>query len=360
MKTKQWILIPSIVLISLGLASCNGTQVTSLPTSVGNTNETVPTASTQMALATDTSLPPAATEAATQAGGEQPAQPSNPGGPGQAVTLTGNPADGMTIFNQTCSACHGPNGTQGIPNPGSNDGSVPALNPIDATLANADPKVFAQNADLFLEHGSTPAGANPQVKMPAFGDTKTLSSQQIADVLSYLIQLNSGTASGTTQPAGGTAVAFATNAPAGSPVPGTTETPEAPAQETSEATVEPARPSNGGAPGVAITLTGNAASGQALFSTTCSACHGPQGTKGTANPGSNDGSVPVLNPIDPTIANADLKVFATNVDLFLEHGSTPEGSSPALKMPAFGDTQALTPQQIADIIAYVISLNPQK
>ncbi len=360
MKTKQWIFISSVVLISLGLASCNGTQVTALPTSVSNTNETVPTASTQMALATDTSLPPAETEAATQAGGEEAAKPSNPGGIGQAVTLSGNPTAGKTIFDQTCSACHGPNGTQGISNPGSEDGSVPAINPIDPTIANADPKVFAQNADLFLEHGSTPAGANPQVKMPAFGDTKTLTAQQIADVLSYVIQLNSATASGGTQPAAGTAVAFATNAPAGSPVPGNTESPEAPAQETSEATAEPARPSNGGAPGVAITLSGNAANGQALFSTTCTPCHGPQGTKGTANPGSDDGSVPALNPIDPTIVNADLKVFATNVDLFLEHGSTPEGSSPALKMPGFGDTQALTPQQIADIIAYVISLNPQK
>jgi mono/diheme cytochrome c family protein len=360
MKTKQWIFLSSIVLISFALVSCNGTRVTSLPTSPSNSNETVPTASTQMALATDTSLPPAETEAATQAGGEEAAKPSNPGGNGEAVTLTGNPSDGKTIFDQTCSACHGPNGTQGISNPGSEDGSVPALNPIDPTIANADPMVFAKNADLFLEHGSTPAGPNPQVKMPNFGDSKTLSTQQIADVLAYLIQLNSASASGTSQPPAGTAVAFATNAPVGSPVPGNTESPEAPAQETSEATAEPARPSTGGAPGVAITLKGDAANGQALFSTTCTPCHGPQGTKGTANPGSDDGSVPTLNPIDPTIANADAKVFATNVDLFLEHGSTPEGSNPALKMPAFGDTQTLTPQQIADITAYVISLNQQK
>jgi mono/diheme cytochrome c family protein len=354
-------------MISILLASCNGTQITALPTSP-LTNVTVPTASTQMALPTETSLPPATavaggqpTAAATGAGGAGTApQPSNPGGPGGAVALTGNAANGQAIFSQICSACHGPNGTKGISNPGSDDGSVPMLNPIDPGIANADPKVFAQNADLFVEHGSTPSGSNPQVKMPAFGDTKTLTDQQIADVLAYVIALNSAAASGATPPPAGTAVAFATNAPAGSPVPGNTEAPEAPAKETSEATAEAARPSNPGAPGTAITLTGNAANGQALFNQICAACHGPNGTQGIANPGSNDGSVPTLNPIDPTIANADLKAFATNVDLFVEHGSTPEGPNPTLKMPSFGDSQTLTPQQIADVIAYVISLNTKK
>ena len=47
-----------------------------------------------------------------------------------------------------------------------------------------------------------------------------------------------------------------------------------------------------------------------------------------------------------------------NVDLFLEHGSRPEGDAPAKVMPAWGDQGILTPQQIADVIAYVISLNP--
>ena len=48
----------------------------------------------------------------------------------------------------------------------------------------------------------------------------------------------------------------------------------------------------------------------------------------------------------------------TNLDLFLEHGSTPEGPNPKETMPAWGDTKKLTPQQIADVIAYVMSLNP--
>ena len=41
----------------------------------------------------------------------------------------------------------------------------------------------------------------------------------------------------------------------------------------------------------------------------------------------------------------------------MEHGSTPEGSNPILTMPAWGDKMLLTPQQIADVIAYMISLN---
>jgi mono/diheme cytochrome c family protein len=43
--------------------------------------------------------------------------------------------------------------------------------------------------------------------------------------------------------------------------------------------------------------------------------------------------------------------------LFIEHGSTPEGDNPAKSMPAWGDNNTLTPQQIADVIAYIMSLN---
>jgi mono/diheme cytochrome c family protein len=67
--------------------------------------------------------------------------------------------------------------------------------------------------------------------------------------------------------------------------------------------------------------------------------------------------VPPLNPIDPTLVNPDYKTFAYNLDLFLEHGSVPEGTEPVRSMPAWGDNRALTPQQIADVIAFVISLN---
>jgi len=81
------------------------------------------------------------------------------------------------------------------------------------------------------------------------------------------------------------------------------------------------------------------------------------GTQGVENPGSADGTVPVLNPIDPAIKNTDPKTFALNLDVILQNGSTPGGTSPKLSMPAFGLTNFLTQQQIADVIAYVISLN---
>ena len=42
----------------------------------------------------------------------------------------------------------------------------------------------------------------------------------------------------------------------------------------------------------------------------------------------------------------------------IEHGAKPAGSNPERSMPAFGDRKMLTPQQIADVIAYIISLNP--
>ena len=123
---------------------------------------------------------------------------------------------------------------------------------------------------------------------------------------------------------------------------------------------ESVKPSNGGGTGQAVNLKGDPTAGQQIFATTCTPCHGQQGKGGVQNPGSKDGTVPPLNPIDSTMPSKDYKTFASNIDLFLEHGSTPEGGSPSFKMPSFGDSKMLTPQQIADVISYVISLNPTK
>ncbi len=118
-----------------------------------------------------------------------------------------------------------------------------------------------------------------------------------------------------------------------------------------------ARPSNPGGPGPAVDLTGNADNGKQIYVANCQFCHGVEGKGGLPNPDTTDGTVPPLNPIDPTLVNTDYKTFAFNLDLFLEHGSVPEGFEPTRSMPAWGDNGALTPQQIADVIAYIISLN---
>jgi mono/diheme cytochrome c family protein len=123
---------------------------------------------------------------------------------------------------------------------------------------------------------------------------------------------------------------------------------------------EPALPSNDGEPGGAIDLDGDPVQGRALFGAICAACHGPQGRPetGAINPGSDDGVVPTLNPLDPSLIDSDFAVYKGNLDLFIEHGSLPEGEQPRIAMPAFGDSGILTEQQIADLIAYLIDLNP--
>ena len=133
---------------------------------------------------------PTSAAASSASGGDQIPRPSNPGGPGDAVNLKGDAASGTQIFQTNCVPCHGPEGTQGVSNPGTDDGTVPTLNPIDPALVDSDPNTFAYNLDLFIQHGSTPAGSNPAIAMPAWGDQGALMQSQIADVIVYIISLN--------------------------------------------------------------------------------------------------------------------------------------------------------------------------
>lgn len=234
-----------------------------------------------------------------------------PAGPADA-------AAGAAVYFENCTTCHGLQ-AEGITGPHLRNNKFIQTGPDQAV------------ADVI-------GGGRAGTEMPAWlqANGGALTSAQIADVIAYLHSLQNVT-------------------PLPSATPEPTETPGP--TDTPGPTPEPARPSNEGEPGKAAGLAGNVDRGRTAFGQYCAACHGPQGKAGRPNPDSDDGAVPGINPIDPTIANADPKVFASNVDLYIEHGSVPAGEKPQLMMPAFGDGKLLTDQQIADIIAYVMSLN---
>ncbi len=110
--------------------------------------------------------------------------------PGPAADMIGNVAHGALLFRQDCESCHGENGKGGISNPGADSSTVPQLNPVIKTLYNNDPQTFANNIDPFIQHGSTPAGANPSLRMFDYGDSYTLTQQQIANIEAYILSIN--------------------------------------------------------------------------------------------------------------------------------------------------------------------------
>lgn len=111
-----------------------------------------------------------------------------------------------------------------------------------------------------------------------------------------------------------------------------------------------------GPPAAAATLAGNWKRGRSLLVKHCQSCHGPRGTDRVKNPGSGDGTVPPLNPIDPYLAGKARSVFAANIDRYIQHGSIPDGPNPAHFMPDWGDGRALFQQEIADVEACVMRL----
>jgi hypothetical protein len=75
------------------------------------------------------------------------------------------------------------------------------------------------------------------------------------------------------------------------------------------------------------------------------------------NPGSDDGTVPDIDPIDPSLKSKDPQTFVDLIDPLLQDGSVPDGKAPKLKMPSFGNTYALSQPEIADIEAYTLRIN---
>lgn len=262
-------------------------------------------------------LAPGAT--ATLIPGLEPAAAATAPAPTITAAAQDAAALGAPVYLKNCSPCHGIEG-QGV--------DAPPLRNSQFVQKEGDRAIF-----------ETIANGRAGTKMPAWFNANggSLTDTQIEYVIAYLQTLQNVSSLPTATPL---------------PLP-PTETPLPPNAPTSE----PARPSLPGGPGKAVNLTGDVARGRVAFGNYCAACHGPEGVMGIPNPGSDDGSVPTLNPIDLTIANSDAKIFATNVDLFVEHGSVPSGLSPLLLMPPFGDSKMLSDQQIADLIAYVISLS---
>src|ERR1700687_4338593 len=104
-------------------------------------------------------------------------------------------------------------------------------------------------------------------------------------------------------------------------------------------------------------MIGDSKHGAILFDLDCAKCHGKAGEGNVPNPGSQAGVVSRLAPIARGVFSDAPLVFAENIDRVIQHGVTPPGPAPALMMPAFGDTRALTLPEIANIEAYVLSLH---
>ncbi len=111
---------------------------------------------------------------------------------GPAASIHGDPLKGRQLFALNCVTCHNDRGVGGVPNPGSEDGTVPSLNPMPEFLdaSQGNPAALARDIDLFVQHGSRPEGTNPQVSMIGWGDHQLLSQQDLADLEAYLMSLN--------------------------------------------------------------------------------------------------------------------------------------------------------------------------
>jgi ubiquinol-cytochrome c reductase cytochrome b subunit len=249
----------------------------------------------------------------TPAPATQPAPMAAPAAP--AAPLTAGTQAGKELFQtQGCAACHR----------------------VGTTGGNIGPDLSGEGlrgrtGEWMIAQIANPRAHDPKSVMPPFA---SLGDVKIANLVEYLQSLKGEAAATLKGPAGGAMASAQGQSPAAAATPGPH-----------------------GENGFAVSIIGGADHGELLFEQTCTACHGPRGTGKVSNPGSGDGSVPSLNPVDQDIFNKDPKTFAETIDRYIQHGSRPEGPSPALVMLPFGDTRALTQQQIADIEAYVMKLN---
>ena len=232
---------------------------------------------------------------------------------------------GMQIFQTAgCTACHSVEGTGGAIGPALSRGAL-----------------RGKGRAWIVEQIRNPKSHNPNTIMPAF---TSLSGPQVAILVSYLV--GPGNVSASQQ--GGAAEAGSSLQL--SPQLENVQQMGGKHQASTEAV-------SGAMAGEAARVIGSSERGAVLFKNYCSSCHGPKGTLGMPNPGSDEGNVPRLNPVSRELYSGDPKTFAANIDRFIQHGSVPSGNRPSLSMLAFGDTHTLTQQEIANVEAYVTSIN---
>jgi len=244
------------------------------------------------------------------------APPAKPEGAAQAPAAIPSGAGEQLVKTLGCLGCHTIGGEGGKVGPDlSAEGST------------------NRSGEWLAEQIRNPKSHNPASVMPAFNQ---LEEGQMKALIEYLQGLK--TEGGKDMPASG----LLSSPPAGTR-----------AKEESESKqMEPT-----GMMTAAQQFVGNPRHGEKLFGQYCGSCHGPEGKGGVKNPGSADGQVPSLSPIDEELADKDPARFVAKIDPFLQNGATPPGPRPALKMPDFGRSLALTQAQISHLEAYVLSLN---
>ena len=255
--------------------------------------------------------------------------------PAEQATSSSLRAGAQLFQSQGCTACHKVSGAGGT------------LGPDLSSEANR-----GRSRDWLVAQLQNPKARNPHSIMPAF---TSLGKQDLDSLVGYLLSLGAKgpqKASPAAQPpeakpSGGKKSLSVTQLPV-------------PSLQTPSLSSSPVKPSStptSEGPGPAAAMIGSADRGADLYKEECASCHGPQGTDQAPNPGSQEGKVPSLNPIDRDLFSSDPQAFAEKIDVIIQHGSVPAGPNPALKMAAFGDSHGLSPQQIANIEAYILRLN---
>lgn len=226
-----------------------------------------------------------------------------------ATVTAGEKAGGDLFRSQGCTVCHRINGSGGTVGP---DLSGEGLR--------------GRSRQWLSDQLDRPKAHNPSSVMPSFS---SLNAEQAGQIIDFLLSLKAG----------------------GAPVPVSA------ASGPQQAPAVPPPPSPVKEPGKAVATIGSADHGAVLFEGACASCHGHQGKGKIANPGSTEGVIPSLNPVDPDEFSPDPQAFVEKLDRYIQHGSRPEGQNPQFSMVAFGDTNGLTQQQIADLEAYILQLN---